>query len=182
MTTCSYIFFWVHFERNDVNLDQFYSRGISRSSSYHFSLNPFLPPLVGKPVDELWDQVLLNQLPSHPSLFGSINFPLYFFSVLVSVRGVFWLVHLQSENANPRSGSCDYRCLVSMECPKSMLSRLSLFWVFYIRIGGHNWVPVLQSITKPLKCHPQRASKDTSWLLHLSVPLLHHLWYHFPFG
>ena len=53
MTTCSYIFFWVHFERNDVNLDQFYPRGISRSSSYHFSLNPFFLPLVGKPVDEL---------------------------------------------------------------------------------------------------------------------------------
>lgn len=69
-----------------------------------------------------------------------------------------------------------------MECPKSMLSGWSLFRVFYIRIGGHNWLPMIQNITNPLKCHPQRTSKDISWLLHLSVPLLHHLWYHFLFG
>ena len=62
--------------------------------SYHFSLNPFPLPLTGKPVDNLWDQVLLNKLSFHLSLFCFINFLLYTSLFLVSVCGLLWLVHL----------------------------------------------------------------------------------------
>lgn len=47
-------------------------------------------PLAGKPMDKLWNQVLLSQLPSHSSLFCSIDFSLYFFSVFGACLRLVW--------------------------------------------------------------------------------------------